>query len=106
MAVEFGGYRFLSLEDFSPFVGGGVGMCWGTMPKASDSEYSWFTPETFNGLSLTGGGGMALFRTYDFHFLVSLKYNIVLAEGAPNGFLFSFGLTYKKSGGGGACMGI
>jgi TolB-like protein len=114
MAVEFGGYRFLSLEDVAPFVGGGVGMSWGRMPDYIETtfhdygDYSYTNTEvhmkSFNGLSLTAGGGLALFRTYDFHFLLSLKYNIVLTDGCPNGFLFSFGVTYK--GGGGSCIGI
>jgi hypothetical protein len=112
MALEFAGYRFLSLADFAPFVGVGVGMCWGSIADSvTITHYDYYSisrvyTRTFNGLSFSPGGGIVLFRTYDFHFLVGLKYNIVLAEGVPNGFLFSFGITYKKSGGGGCCIGI
>jgi TolB-like protein len=112
MAVEFGGYRFLSLGDVAPFVGGGVGMCWGRIADSvSTTDYDYYSytrvhSRDFNGLSVSPGGGVALFRTYDFHFLMSLKYNIVFDESFPNGFLFSFGITYKKSGGGGCCIGI
>ncbi|MCK4306941.1 hypothetical protein KAW50_01795 [candidate division WOR-3 bacterium] len=112
--VAFSGYRFLSLEDISPYVGGGLGMGWGTITTSVDSTYSEYSetwhyhinPESFDGLSLELGGGVMLFRTYDFHFLADLKYHIVFGGGIPNGFILSFGISYKKKSGGGCGCGF
>ncbi len=106
--VGFSGYRFLSLEDISPYIGGGLGMSRGRRVMSIDTtDYYYDIPgENFDGLTLDVGGGIVAFRTYDFHFLANLKYHIVFAEGTPNGFILSFGISYKKKGGGGCGCGF
>jgi TolB-like protein len=106
--IIFSGYKFLSLQDFAPFVGGGIGMGWGNKVTSVDSSYevsynqdtTWYyysgKEEGFNGLVVEIGGGLVVFRTYDFHFILSLKYHIMFAEGTPNGFIINFGVSYKK----------
>lgn len=114
--INFSGYKFLSLNDVSPFVGGGIGMGWGWNKVVVDTNYwvsgvsdtNWYyntEPKGFDGLSLSLGGGIVAFRTYDFHFIVSIKYNIILASGGtPNGIILGFGVTYKQSQKGGCCI--
>ncbi len=108
--VTFSGYKFLSLEDVSPYVGGGLGMAWvrkfTSIDSTYDSYYSYIDTPRFDGLSLEFGGGIMLFRTYDFHFMVDMKYHIVFTEGTPNGFIFSFGVSYNKKDGGGCGCGF
>ncbi|MDD2889907.1 MAG: hypothetical protein PHE49_04605 [bacterium] len=109
MDIGFSGYRFLSLADISPFVGGGLGMTWGSKVTGVDSSLSWdglsynyeTHRESFDGMSANVGAGVEFLRTYDFHFLLTLKYTVIFAEGNPNGPSIYFGMTYKKSGGGG-----
>ncbi|MBI4722913.1 MAG: hypothetical protein HY769_07985 [Candidatus Stahlbacteria bacterium] len=116
--IEFAGYKFLSLEDFSPFVGGGLGMGWGSKIVGIDTNYhSWerwdyegdssytvydtsysYNKKGYDGLSISLGGGVVFFRTYDFHFFVSGNYIFLLAPGTPNGLMITFGLTYKMGG--------
>jgi TolB-like protein len=100
----FSGYKFLSLEDFSPFWGGGLGMGRGTRVTGVDStwrEYdsTWrYEPkrEDFDGLIVEIGGGFMFFRTYDFHFILNLKLNIMFAEEIISGVTINFGISYKS----------
>ncbi|MDD2889908.1 MAG: hypothetical protein PHE49_04610 [bacterium] len=117
--IGFSGYRFTSLQDVSPFIGGGLGMALGSRITGVDSNYSYSynyldstydttyyyytNPESFNALLVSFGGGVEFFRTYDFHFLLNVKYNIIFAEGIPNGLSVYFGLIYKKSGESNCC---
>jgi hypothetical protein len=116
--VEFAGYKFLSLEDVSPFGGGGIGMGWGSRVVGIDTNYySWerwdydgdsaytvydtsysYDRKGYDGLLISIGCGVTLFRTYDFHFFISGKYLFLLCSDYPNGFMVTFGLTYKMGG--------
>ncbi|MBI4722912.1 MAG: hypothetical protein HY769_07980 [Candidatus Stahlbacteria bacterium] len=113
MGASFGGYRFLTLTDFAPYLGGGLGMSWCSKAVGIDSLYPDYInangdtvwqckvkKESFDGMLVELGGGLALFRTYDFHFLVNLKYWMLMAKNYPNGMIISFGITYRKSGSG------
>ncbi|MDD5529304.1 MAG: hypothetical protein PHX21_04665 [bacterium] len=115
LSLGFSWYRFTSLEDVAPFIGGGLGMVWGSKVTGVDSTEhydSWDTTyyyrytenrESFDGMLLSVGGGVEFFRTYDFHFLLNVSYNIIFAAGTPNGLSIRFGLIYKKSGDSNCC---
>ncbi|HIE06072.1 MAG TPA: hypothetical protein EYP58_04655 [bacterium (Candidatus Stahlbacteria)] len=57
------------LGDISPYFGGGLGVHFITIPN-----------DAATGLGLNGGGGMIFFRTYDFHFFIDCRYNVVFAD--------------------------
>ncbi|MDD5529303.1 MAG: hypothetical protein PHX21_04660 [bacterium] len=101
--LEFSGYRFLSLGDISPFIGGGLGVAFfGNKLTGIDSTYGYYRPitESFDGMTASAGIGVEFFRTYDFHFIFSANYNIIFTDGNPNGPSIRFGMTYKKKSGG------
>ncbi|MFA5031870.1 MAG: hypothetical protein WC614_02520 [bacterium] len=121
--VDFSCYRFMSLGDVSPFIGGGLGMAWGDkvteviVIKDSSLHYSYYPDSTYysyytyekkvtdriDGMMASVGGGVEFFRTYDFHFIVSAGYNIIFSSGTPNGLVIRFGLIYRKSGESNCC---
>jgi hypothetical protein len=77
----------LSLEDFSPFIGGGVGM--------EEYEYE-------HHFLIKGGIGLLAFRTFDFHFILNLSYKFIFAEELKHGIMLKFGITWgekEKKGG-------
>ncbi|HID32046.1 MAG TPA: hypothetical protein EYP24_01550 [bacterium (Candidatus Stahlbacteria)] len=57
------------LGDITPYLGGGLGVHFISTPN-----------EAAAGLGLNGGLGMVFFRTYDFHFFLDLRYNVLFAE--------------------------
>ena len=65
---------------------------------------------TNNGLALNLGGGVMGFRTYDFRFIVDLRYNVVFAElggqDTHSGISLTFGITStrKEKGQRGCCF--
>ncbi|MCD6378987.1 hypothetical protein J7M07_00900 [bacterium] len=90
--------RYLSRGDFSPFISGGMGIQYNRARIEIENK-----PGTYRasgtGLSLSGGVGLAAFRTYDFQFQIDVDYFIVLtkleSDGAsggeyPQGIIFTF----------------
>jgi hypothetical protein len=65
---------------------------------------------TNNGLALSLGGGLMGFRTYDFRFVVDLRYTMVFAElgneDSHQGISLTFGVTSPRKEGGtrGCCI--
>jgi hypothetical protein len=110
--LDYGGdisFLFMfSKSDFSPYIGGGMGI------RFLAIEAGWYTSGANFGLCFNAGGGMALFRTYDFHLMIDARYvintaNIPNYQGPHGSFNISMGMVYrpqKKSGGGcGGCGG-
>lgn len=82
-------YRLLSQKDFTPYLGGGLGV-----HKFSFEDNGLRDGDGF-GLSL--GGGVIGFRTYDFRIVFSSKYTIIIPMdndiSVQQGFTLTFGLT-------------
>ncbi|MBD3180241.1 MAG: hypothetical protein GF417_12060 [Candidatus Latescibacteria bacterium] len=73
--------RYFSRGDFSPFISAGLGLEslkieYEELENGRRSEYS----DSKTGFILSAGGGIALFRTYDFQFQLDLDYYIVLEK--------------------------
>lgn len=97
-------FYLFSKEDFSPYVGGGLGPRFIEM-KAGTMDYGMNFGMTFN-----AGGGLALLRTYDFHILIDGRIILNLAEiphyeGPHGSFNFSAGIVYRHRGKGGCARG-
>jgi TolB-like protein len=88
-------YRFNSVTDFSFFIKGGAGLGWASMVMKKEQFYE---IESISGMNLEIGGGMVMFRTYDFHILGEIVYNVILEKNFPHGILLNFGVLYKKIG--------
>lgn len=105
---DFSVFYLLTHTDFSPYLGGGIGVHWLDAPFIKKTE-QW--PETINGngLNLNAGMGFLIFRTYDFHLRLDLRLSYMLEEFGdqygPRTFTISFGLVHRQKNGGG-CLGI
>lgn len=75
---------FLSTEDFSPFLVGGVGL----KNISVGSEYYEYSDEANFGLCIETGAGLAAFRTYDFRFVldgrISTSFNRISGSDGPH----------------------
>lgn len=110
--VEFSFFYLPSKSDFSPYLGGGLGIHWVAAERWDDHD-TWGDEDdriTNNGLALNIGGGLMGFRTYDFRFIVDLRYTMVFAEldgqDSHSGISLTFGITSprKESGQRGCCF--
>lgn len=103
--IEFSIFYVPSLTDFSPYVGGGLGIHW-IAAKRWDENGDHVNGEderwTNNGLALNLGGGLMGFRTYDFRVIVDLRYTVVLADlggqDTHQGISLTFGITSPRGG--------
>jgi hypothetical protein len=103
--IEFSIFYVPSRSDFSPYVGGGLGIHW-IGARRWDEENGDMNGEderwTNNGLALNLGGGLMGFRTYDFRFIVDLRYSVVLADlgdqSTHQGISLTFGITSPRGG--------
>lgn len=104
---DFSVFYLLTQTDFSPYLGGGIGVHWLDAPFKKTEDW----PETANGngLNLNAGMGFLIFRTYDFHLRLDLRLSYMLEEFGdqygPRAFTISFGLVHRQKNGGG-CLGI
>ena len=110
--VEFSFFYLPSKSDFSPYLGGGLGIHWVAAERWNHHD-AWDQDDdriTNNGLALNVGGGLMGFRTYDFRFIVDLRYTVVFAElngqDSHSGISLTFGITSprKDSGQRGCCF--
>ncbi len=87
--------RYLSRNDFSPFVSAGLGISWTRIRMAGPEGEE---TDRGSGLSLSVGTGFAAFRTFDFQFQLGLDYIIILEKLGtkygemenPQGIFFTF----------------
>jgi TolB-like protein len=91
-------------SDISPYAGGGLGIHFLNL-------YNYMTGGGFNfGMNFNAGGGLAIFRTSDFHLIIDGRYEMNLADiqdySSPHGSLkFSLGVVYRTKRGCGCCFG-
>ncbi|MBU8923206.1 MAG: hypothetical protein KOO63_15410 [Bacteroidales bacterium] len=91
--------KYLSRNDFSPFISAGIGVHWMKLTQNSmDEEVIFDREDSGSGLSLTVGTGFAAFRTYDFQFQLDLDYFIIFehigfedsSSNYPSGVILTF----------------
>jgi hypothetical protein len=87
--------------DFTPFVGGGLGLHY-VAPLDDSVDDS----RRDSGPTLNAQAGIMLFRTYDIHVIAKTQYQVILNSRGDNGLVFDVGVVYQKrerqeSGGGG-----
>ncbi len=94
IGASFGGDLNLNYvfnrTDFSPFLGGGVGLHY----VASDDDAS--DNKRNSGPALNVQGGMLLFRTYDVHVLLRGQYQVIFNSDVDQGFVLDAGFTFGK----------
>jgi TolB-like protein len=100
LPIDFSIFYLPSRSDFSPYLGGGLGIHWiGAKNRKDDgSSNDAGNKRTINhGLALNLGGGLMGFRTYDFRIVVDLRYQVVFAdvgnEKTHQGIGLTFGIT-------------
>ncbi|MBN1754621.1 hypothetical protein JW877_00270 [bacterium] len=104
-AIDFSLLYTPLLGDFSPYLAAGLGVHWVDINNYEE-EYFYYS----DGPSLNLGGGLFAFQTYDFRFVIDLRYSYVflLDEEADNqhGLTLTLGITHRKESGGGFCFGL
>jgi hypothetical protein len=109
--IEFSIFYIPGKSDFTPYLGGGLGIHWvAALPLGENQVHDEDARITNNGLALNVGGGLMGFRTYDFRFVVDLRYTVVFAElgdqDTHSGISLTFGITSPRREGGsrGCCI--
>lgn len=86
-------YKVFSQQDISSYIGGGVGVHKLSIetPEKSESD---------DGIALSAGGGLILFRTYYFRVLAGLRASAVFTEdlGTFTSTALTFGITSPETG--------
>ncbi|UCG43280.1 MAG: hypothetical protein JSU73_01285 [candidate division WOR-3 bacterium] len=83
-------FKIFGKTDFAPYAGGGLGIGF-----YSSGEY-W--DDGGQGFVVAPGGGVLLFRTYDFHVLADARYYMLFGSGGvQHGPALTVGLTYRRS---------
>jgi hypothetical protein len=79
-----------SKSDFSPFLGGGLGITYvgTTDDSASDSKRN-------SGPAVNIQGGMIFFRTYDIHLVTRAEYQVVFNSDTDRGMAFDVGVVFR-----------
>ena len=107
--VEFSIFYIPGKSDFTPYLGGGLGIHWVAAAR-DDEDVAYHQEEriTNNGLALNVGGGLIGFRTYDFRIVVDLRYTMVFAEldgqDTHQGISLTFGVTHPRKDPRGCCI--
>ena len=114
--VEFSLIYAFRTGDFSPFVVAGLGMHWISYETAEDTIFSvydsdtsyWidYEPKLDDGPSITVGGGIVAFQTYDFRLILDARFTAVFADRTHTSATISVGVTHRKKEGGGICCGL
>ncbi len=94
MPFVFGGdinlQYFLNRTDFSPFLGGGLGLHYvGGEGNAPDDK-------RHSGPALNAQTGLMFFRTYDIHLMARAQYQMILNSDMDHGPIFDVGVVYQK----------
>lgn len=80
----------LNRSDFTPFLGGGLGLHFVRGDDGGDSD------KRNSGPALNLQGGMILFRTYDVHVIARAQYHMVFNSDLDNGPSFDVGVVYQR----------
>ncbi len=91
--------KYLGKDDFSPYIGGGLGLHWVSYCSGYNCEDELNMPPTHrrSGLALNGQAGYILFRTYNVNVIARAKYHLVLNTELDQGFGIDIGLERKPS---------
>lgn len=96
-------FRIFSRSDFAPYAGGGVGVGFYSFYSFSNLQYN---SESGQGFVVGLGGGLLMFRTYDFHVLADGRYYFLFGGGGvQHGPSITFGIALRRSKGGPTCCG-
>lgn len=77
-------------SDFSPFIGGGMGIQW-VIPLDDSTD----NRKRNSGPALSAQGGMIFFRTYDIHLIAKAQYQFVFNTDMDNGMTYDLGIVYR-----------
>lgn len=97
--------KYFSRSDVAPFVSAGLGVHWvkaeQNVSRREGSAIITVTEEdSGTGLALFLGGGLSLFRTYDFQFQLNAEFIYILEDlkvgGNPQGFILTFCIKRGK----------
>lgn len=107
--IDFSFVKLLSKKDFSPYIGGGLGMHWINC-NTYDEEYGYYDYESNDGIAISLDGGIMALRLWDIRGIVNVKYSIVFAEvadvGYHQGITITFGIAYNQKDKKSCCMGF
>jgi hypothetical protein len=92
MGTDFTLLRFFNNSDYSPYAGLGAGLNY-VFPNDTDQK----TGQRNAGFSLTGRGGIMLFRTYDFRVILDGGYRVTLNSDYDQGAYANIGILWRKS---------
>ena len=76
--VGFSAFKLLSKTDVCPYLGGGIGLAGVTGDYPGGSSYTYY--ESGVGPMLNFGGGYMFLRTYDFRFVVDVRYYLAFCN--------------------------
>jgi hypothetical protein len=106
--LDLFGARIFGLGDMATYAGGGVGLHRVSLEREVPAEnpynpaypYMDYKEQTATAFTADVGGGLLLLRTYNFHFVVDLRYHVVF-DGFTNlngkgahGVILSFGINH------------
>ena len=89
--------KYLGKDDFSPFIGGGVGIHWVSYCSGYCNVDIRPDDHRRSGLALNAQGGYVLFRTYNINEIARAKYHLILNTDLDQGFTIDVGLERKPS---------
>lgn len=89
--------NYLGKNDFSPFIGGGVGIHWVSYCSGYCNSDVRPVDHRRSGLTLNAQGGYVLFRTYNVNVIARAKYHLILNTDLDQGFTIDVGLERKPS---------
>ncbi len=105
--IDFGLNYFLLKGDFTPYVGGGIGLHWVGIAWKDDNDRT-IHEESGWGFALHGGGGLVIFRTSNIRGILDVRYDYTFADlgdESAHGISINFGISYhyEPKEGGGCC---
>ena len=92
------GVKYLGKDDFSPFVGGGVGLHWVSYCSGSSACMDDIPHDhRRSGINLNAQAGYVLFRTYNVNVIARGKYHLILNSDLDQGFTLDVALERKPT---------
>ena len=94
MGADMNMIKYLNKSDFSPFIGGGIGLHWVSYCTGCDSDVR---PQDHrrSGPTLNLQAGYVLFRTYNVNVMLRGRYHMILNTDLDQGFTIDVGLERK-----------
>ena len=90
--------KYLGKDDFSPFVGGGVGLHWVSYCSGSSACMDDIPHDhRRSGINLNAQAGYVLFRTYNVNVIARGKYHLILNSDLDQGFTLDVALERKPT---------